>query len=79
MSRQKYDFMKLKERFVKTSNKELMREYVGILAELDYIQEHMSVDDYMEYVVPLRMAKDYIEEYLARLICYENGIETPGM
>ena len=79
MSRTKYNFMALRERFVKTSNKELMREYVSILEELDYIQEYMSVSDYMEYATPLLMAKAYIGEYLARLICHDNGIETPGM
>lgn len=79
MSRAKYDFENLRERFTDMSDEDIMREYVGVLAEKDYIEEHFSVSDYLEYIEPLQEAMDYLSGYLARLVCYERGIEIPGI
>lgn len=79
MSRVKYDFENLRERFTDMTDVDIMREYVGVIAELDYIAEHMSVDDYLEYSEPLIDAEYYLSGYLARMVCYERGIEIPGI
>ena len=79
MSRPMYDFESLKERFTDMSEEDIMREYVGILAEKDYIEEHLSESDYFMYVEPLQYAEDYLSGYLDRMVCYERGIEIPGI
>ena len=79
MSRAKYDFEKLRERFIDMSETDIMREYVGVLAELDYIEEHLEESDYYVYSEPLIEAENYLSGYLARMVCYERGIEIPGI
>lgn len=79
MSRVKYDFENLRERFTDMTEEDIMREYVGVLAEIEYIEEHMSVSDYLEYSEPLMDAEMYLSGYLARMVCYERGIEIPGI
>ena len=79
MSRAKYDFENLRERFTDMTEEDIMREYVGVLAEIDYIEEHLDESDYMVYSEPLIEAETYLSGYLARMVCYERGIEIPGI
>lgn len=79
MSRVKYDFENLRERFTDMTEEDIMREYVGVLAEIDYIEEHLDESDYNVYSEPLIEAELYLSGYLARMVCYERGIEIPGI
>ena len=74
MSRPKYDFERLRKRFPKMSIREIRREYVAVLAEMDYIEEHLDYDDYIEYAEPLGEAERYLAGYLARKSCYDAGV-----
>ena len=79
MARTMYDFENLRERFTDMTEEDIMREYVGVLAEIDYIEEHLDESDYMVYSEPLIEAETYLSGYLARMVCYERGIEIPGI
>lgn len=73
-----YDYEALRERFVKMSDREIMREYVMILAELNYIEKNLGEQEYLYYCEPLDYARDFLGEYLARRACYKAGIYEAG-
>lgn len=71
-----YDFEALKERFTDMTDIEIMREYVSVIAELEYIEEHLDFEAFCIYSEPLTEAERYLSGYLARKVCYEAGIEV---
>lgn len=73
-----YDFEALRERFIEMSDREIMREYVMILAELRYIEKNLEEQEYLYYCESLDYARDFLGEYLARRACYKAGIYEAG-
>lgn len=72
----KYDFEALREvRFPQMSDRDIMREYVMILHELEQLKEEPS-EVYFEYCEPLDEAQLFLSGYLACMVCYENGFDV---
>ena len=72
-----YDFESMKEvRFPAMTDADIMREYVMVIRELDNISESMTQEDYLDFSEPLLLAEHFLSGYLARLLCYQCGLEV---
>lgn len=74
MGRTLYDFKGLLDRFTSMNDDDIMREFVMVISELDYIEEYLEEEDYFYYCEPLIEAENYISVYLARKSCFDAGL-----
>lgn len=69
----KYDFDALREKFAEMKIREVMQEYVMILNELSFLEEHIDEPVFSAYAEPLLEAELFLSGYLARMVCDANG------
>lgn len=73
-----YDFTSFYNRFSKMSTEEVMQEYMHILRREKWLKDSLesgfiSEDEFFSQLEPLSQIKDFVEGFLARLFCYQNG------
>ena len=73
----KYDFEALKnKRFPNMSDLEIMEEYTKVLREQERLACVMEDREFLNFSEPLINAELYLAGYLARLVCFEHGLDV---